>query len=36
MQIRGVKGVKFYYQTTPQTSEPLGTFRDMVNHAIHI
>jgi IS605 OrfB family transposase len=33
---KAVKAVKFHYKATPQTAELLGTFRRMVNDAIHI
>ena len=34
--VKEVKGVKFAYQSTPQTLDLLSTFRDMVNDAIRI
>jgi hypothetical protein len=34
--VKAVKAVRFGYRTTPQVAELLGTFREMVNHAIHI
>jgi hypothetical protein len=34
--VKAVKGVKFGYQSTPQTKEVLSTFRDMINEAIRI
>jgi len=35
-RVNAIKSVKFRYFPTRQTSELLGTFREMVNNAIHI